>query len=190
MNIPNSLTLMRIILVPFFVLAYYLPFPWSVYASTIIFTVASLTDWLDGYLARALNQSTPLGAFLDPIADKLMVCIALLLIASTQHTLFLTIPIVLIIGRELIISGLREWMAKLGANDSVAVSNLGKYKTTAQMVSIIALLLASFSNYFFAIGIVCLYFSVVLTLWSMISYFKKAWPHITSNRSLGIPTEA
>jgi CDP-diacylglycerol--glycerol-3-phosphate 3-phosphatidyltransferase len=140
MNIPNILTLMRVGLIPIFILLYYLPFYWSYLAAAVIFTVASLTDWLDGYLARKWEQSTAFGAFLDPVADKLMVAVALVLLVQSHANFWITAPAMVIIGREIVISALREWMAELGARAHVAVSNLGKYKTAAQMVALIVLL--------------------------------------------------
>ncbi|WP_289086394.1 CDP-diacylglycerol--glycerol-3-phosphate 3-phosphatidyltransferase, partial [uncultured Spongiibacter sp.] len=141
MNIPNALTLFRIVLIPVFVLLFYLPFPGSYLATAAVFGLAGITDWLDGYLARKLGQSTPLGAFLDPVADKLMVAVALALLIERYDAWWFTLPAVIIIGREIVISALREWMAELGKRTSVAVSYLGKVKTTAQIIAIIGLLL-------------------------------------------------
>ncbi len=124
MNIPNLLTVLRVLLIPFFILLFYLPFHWSYLAASAVFTVAALTDWLDGYLARRLQQSTPFGAFLDPVADKLMVAVALVLLVGEHANLWLTLPAAIIIGREIVVSALREWMAELGARAQVAVSSL------------------------------------------------------------------
>ena len=110
MNIPNFLTLMRIILVPFLVLTFYLPYQWSYLACAIIFGVAAITDWFDGYLARRLNQSTPFGAFFDPVADKIMVAVALCLLIDEFTAVWMTAPAIIIIGREIVISALREWI--------------------------------------------------------------------------------
>ena len=131
-NIPTLLTLFRVILIPFFVLAFYLPFSWAPFACALIFFVAAVTDWFDGFLARRWNQSTRFGAFLDPVADKVMVAIAMVLVAEHYHTWWVTLPAATMIAREIIISALREWMAELGKRSSVAVSWIGKVKTTAQ----------------------------------------------------------
>ncbi|HEX2548361.1 MAG TPA: CDP-diacylglycerol--glycerol-3-phosphate 3-phosphatidyltransferase, partial [Gammaproteobacteria bacterium] len=153
-NLPNILTFLRIIVIPFFVLIFYLPVPWAHTAAAIIFTLAAITDWLDGYLARSLKQSTQLGAFLDPVADKLMVSIALVLIVGEPQFQFImlgakiypipiammTIPAAIIVSREIVVSALREWMAELGKRTSIAVSHLGKIKTTVQMIALIILL--------------------------------------------------
>ena len=125
-NIPNLLTLLRVLLIPVFILLFYLPFEWSYLAASAVFAVASLTDWLDGYLARRWEQSTPFGAFLDPVADKLMVAVALVMLVEEHASFWLTLPAVIIIGREIVVSALREWMAELGARAQVAVSNLGQ----------------------------------------------------------------
>ncbi|NVK44608.1 MAG: CDP-diacylglycerol--glycerol-3-phosphate 3-phosphatidyltransferase [Oceanospirillaceae bacterium] len=176
MKIPNLLTLARIILIPVFVLLYYLPQAWSPIAAAMVFGLAALTDWFDGYLARRLNQSSPFGAFLDPVADKLMVAVALVLLVETFDEPWITIPAAIIIGREIVISALREWMAELGERASVAVSYIGKVKTTLQMVAI--LLLIGFTPYSALswIGVVALYGATLLTLWSMVQYLAAAWP--------------
>ena len=180
MNIPNILTLMRVLLIPVFILFYYLPFHWSYLGAAIIFTLACVTDWLDGYLARKWQQSTPFGAFLDPVADKLIVAVALVLLVQSHANFWVTAPAVVIIGREIVISALREWMAELGTRAQVAVSNLGKYKTAAQMVALVVLLANSahpISTWVVA-GYVLLMISAVLTLWSMVKYLLAAWPHL------------
>lgn len=148
-------------------------------ASAVIFAVASITDWLDGYLARKLNQSTTFGAFLDPVADKIMVAIALVLLIERYSIPWLTIPALIIIGREMVISALREWMAELGERASVAVSYLGKIKTTAQMVSITVLLAVLPEDHgggLFYLGYITLYLAAFLTLWTMVIYLKAALP--------------
>lgn len=178
MNIPNILTIMRVALIPVLVLVFLLPFSWSYLAASALFAVASVTDWLDGYLARKLEQSTPLGAFLDPVADKLLVATALLLLAQQHHNLYLTLPALIIICREIVVSALREWMAELGKRNKVAVSSLGKWKTAAQMVALLVLLAnpPEFTVWVLG-GYVLLNFSAVLTLWSMLIYMKAASPH-------------
>ncbi len=128
-NLPNILTLMRIALIPVFIVVYYLPWEWHHFASAAIFGLAALTDWVDGYLARKFNQVTPFGAFLDPVADKLIVVAALVLLLEVHSTPWFALPAIVIIGREIVISALREWMSELGSRGSVAVSMMGKIKT-------------------------------------------------------------
>ena len=143
-----------------------------------LFALASMTDWLDGYLARRWNQSTPFGAFLDPVADKLMVVVALALLIERYDTLILTLPALVIIGREIVISALREWMAEMGKRGLVAVSWIGKLKTTLQMVALLILLALPPTHEIALLGVVVLYVAAALTLWSMIQYLKAAWPHL------------
>lgn len=179
-NIPNALTLLRIVLIPVFVVLFYIPWQWSALASAIIFALAGFTDWLDGYLARKLDQSTPLGAFLDPVADKLMVVIALVLLVEAHHSWWFSLPAMVIIGREIVISALREWMAELGKRTSVAVSYIGKIKTTLQMVAITGfLLITPQSGIWMTItSQFLLYSAAMLTLWSMLIYLRAAWPDL------------
>lgn len=182
MNIPNLLTLLRILLIPVFVIAFYLPLSWANILCTGIFVLAALTDWLDGYLARRWNQTSAFGAFLDPVADKLMVATALILIVDANPTsysgIWLAVPAAVIVGREITISALREWMAEIGASARVAVSMLGKIKTTAQMTALIMLLFQQPLGPLpiAEIGFYLLYLAAVLTLWSMILYLRAAWP--------------
>lgn len=178
MNLPNILTLSRIVMIPVFVVVFFLPVAWRYEVSAAIFALAAATDWLDGYLARKLDQSTPFGAFLDPVADKLMVAVALTVLVQEHHTLLLTLPAMIIIGREIVISALREWMAEVGSRASVAVSYIGKIKTTAQMVAIIMLLGSDPEIGWAKAGIALLYIAAVLTLWSMMLYLKAAWPDL------------
>ena len=175
-NIPNTLTTFRLFLIPIFLVIFYLPFSWAFFAAAFVFWLASITDILDGYLARRLNQSTPFGAFLDPVADKVMVCAALVALSSHYQTLYMTIPALVIISREIVISALREWMAELGNSTSVAVSYVGKLKTTFQMVAITVLLLNWESLE--TIGYALMVAAVILTLWSMMIYLKAAWPYL------------
>lgn len=165
-------------MIPVFVLFFYLPVSWANVATTALFALAAITDWADGYLARKWNETSPFGAFLDPVADKLMVAAALVLLVSTDPTPWLAVPAVVIIGREITVSALREWMAELGARGKVAVSNLGKYKTTAQMVALLFLLYREplFGMPTAMIGMIMLYIAAILTLWSMIIYLRAAWP--------------
>ena len=177
MNIPNYLTFLRIGLIPVFVLIFYLPFQWSRIVTAIIFAVAGLTDWLDGYLARKWGQTSSLGAFLDPVADKLIVSIALVLIVGEKDLPLVALPAAVIVGREIVVSALREWMAELGKRTSVAVSVVGKFKTLTQMVSITCLLLyvPHSAHWIGYLGYMLLYLSAFLTLWSMIVYLRAAW---------------
>ena len=191
LNTPNAVTLLRIVLIPLFVVVYYLPFAWVNELTTTLFVLAAITDWLDGYLARRLNQISPLGAFLDPVADKLMVAAALVLLVADHRnqelalsSILFTVVILVIIGREISISALREWMAELGERSSVAVSYIGKIKTTIQMTAIGFLLYREplFDVVpVFRIGEVLLYAAGILTLWSMVVYLRSAWPVIRNS---------
>jgi CDP-diacylglycerol--glycerol-3-phosphate 3-phosphatidyltransferase/cardiolipin synthase len=178
MNLPNSLTAFRISLIPVFVGVFYLPYPWTYAATALIFALGSVTDWLDGYLARRLGQTSAFGAFLDPVADKLMVAVALVLLVQADPRPWLAIPAAVIIGREIAISGLREWMAEIGKRTSVAVTYTAKIKTSAQMLALILMLyrdpVGAFPTY--AAGFVLLYVAAILTLWSMLVYLRSAWP--------------
>lgn len=179
MNIPNLLTLARIAFIPLMVVLFYLPFSWSMPVVAALFALASITDWLDGYLARRWNQSTPFGAFLDPVADKLMVVVALALLIERYEAVWLTLPALVIIGREIVISALREWMAEMGKRGSVAVSWIGKLKTTLQMVALLILLAFAPGTPLALLGVLTLYVAALLTLWSMIQYLRAAWPHLS-----------
>lgn len=172
-NIPTLLTLFRVVLIPFFVLAFYLPFQWAPLACASIFIFAAVTDWFDGYLARRWKQTTQFGAFLDPVADKVMVAIALVLVAEYFHSWWITLPAATMIAREIIISALREWMAEIGKRSSVAVSWIGKVKTTAQMLSLFALLWRP-NSIVEGVGVAALYIAAVLTFWSMFQYLSAA----------------
>ena len=179
MNLPNILTLTRIVMIPVMGLAYYYwPGDHGRLIAAGIFAVASITDWFDGYLARKLDQATPLGAFLDPVADKLIVAVALVLLVEDYASMWLTIPACIIVGREIVISALREWMAELGKRASVAVSMIGKLKTTLQMTSIGLLLAFPDGSPLGDIGMLALYAAAVLTIWSMMVYLKAAWPEL------------
>ena len=140
LTLPTLLTFFRIILIPVFVVVFYLPVSWAHTAATVIFVGASLTDWLDGYLARAMDQESRFGAFLDPVADKLMVAVAIVLLVEANPTPWLAIPAVVIICREISVSALREWMAELGKRATVKVSFAGKAKTVAQLFSLILMI--------------------------------------------------
>ncbi len=185
-NIPNILTLLRIVLVPVFVLLFYLPLEWARISCALVFSVAAVTDWLDGYLARKWGQVSPLGAFLDPVADKLMVAVSLLLLVQSEPTPALAIPAAVIIGREITISALREWMAEIGARAMVAVSMIGKFKTAVQMVAILLLIYAQplWGIPIYTVGFVLLYVAATLTLWSMVLYIRAAWPSLLGKRKV------
>ncbi|NND68303.1 MAG: CDP-diacylglycerol--glycerol-3-phosphate 3-phosphatidyltransferase [Halioglobus sp.] len=178
MNIPNALTMTRILLIPVLVVVFYYPFPNHLLVAAAIFGVAAITDWFDGYLARRLGQMTAFGAFLDPVADKLMVAVALVLLVERHDTLLFTLAACVIVGREIVISALREWMAELGARTSVAVSYIGKVKTVFQMIAITALLAIDpvrDESWLLAMAYLVLYTAAVLTIWSMFVYLKAAW---------------
>lgn len=179
MNLPNILTLARIIMIPVMVVCYYWwPADNAHFVAAFVFTLACITDWFDGYLARKLDQSTPLGAFLDPVADKLIVAVALVLLVEDFASIWLTIPATIIVGREIVISALREWMAELGKRASVAVSMVGKVKTLLQMSSIGLLLAFSQDTWMGILGLYSLYGAAILTIWSMVVYLKAAWPQL------------
>lgn len=185
MNIPNTLTLLRIGMIPVFIVAFYLPVKWNNLLACGIFSLAALTDLLDGYLARKLGQISKLGEFLDPVADKLMVTVALVLLVEQDPRPLLALPAAVIIGREITISALREWMAELGARSKVAVSIYGKIKTIAQMTALIMLIFREklLSIPIYEIGLVCLYIAAFITLWSMCQYIVSAWPKLKESNT-------
>ena len=183
LNLPILLTWLRIVAIPLFIAVYYLPDAWLTLAernltATLIFMAAGFTDWADGYLARKLNQTSAFGAFLDPVADKLMVAAALIMLVQLGRADAVVAAI--IIGREITISALREWMAKIGAARNVAVSMLGKIKTAAQMAAIPLLLYAApLAGYdTLLVGEWLIWLAALLTLWSMGYYLRMAWPEI------------
>ena len=175
-TIPNILTILRIALIPLMIVAYLSQMPYAMPLAALIFGLAGITDWLDGYLARKLNQTSPFGAFLDPVADKLIVTCALVLVLYQHPSLYILIPALIIIGREITVSALREWMAELGKRKTVAVSFLGKIKTTVQIIAILFLLwyhpLMGIATYI--IGVWLLILAAVLTLISMFDYLRLA----------------
>jgi cardiolipin synthase (CMP-forming) len=184
LNVPMLLTWARIAMIPMVVGVYYLPDTWLAphwrnVTGCVLFTLAAITDAFDGWYARKYGQTTPLGAFLDPVADKLMVCAALVVLLSLDRVDGFVALV--IIGREITVSALREWMAQIGASANVAVNWLGKLKTIMQMVAIPVLL---FHDPLFgvipvaAIGTVLIYVAAVLTVYSMFYYLKLAWPHL------------
>lgn len=169
LNAPIILTLFRVILIPFFIIAFYLPTLWSPFIAALIFLIAAITDWWDGFLARRWQQTTRFGAFLDPVADKMTVAIALILITQRYNSIWITIPAIIIISREILISALREWMAAIGKRNSVAVSHAGKIKTVVQMTALTWLIWRPNFLIIYA-GLVALYISTALTIWSMSHY--------------------
>lgn len=171
LNIPTYLTIFRVVLIPLFIVAFYLPVKYSAEIATFIFFIAGVTDWFDGYLARKWNQTTRLGAFLDPVADKVLVASALVCVVEYYHTWWITIPAGIMIGREIIISALREWMAELGERANVAVSWIGKVKTTAQLLALGGLLWR-FNPAMEILAFILLYIAAFLTIWSMMQYLK------------------
>lgn len=176
-NIPTTITLLRIALIPLLTMVFYLPWDFSNKACTLIFIIAGFTDWLDGYLARRMHMETPFGAFLDPVADKLMVAMVLVIIVQQQASAYLAIPAAIIIGREITIASLREWMAEIGQRATVKVSQLAKWKTGIQMLSIGLLLYREdlFGIPINLLGYVLLYVAALLTLWSMVNYLRAAF---------------
>jgi CDP-diacylglycerol---glycerol-3-phosphate 3-phosphatidyltransferase len=182
-NLPNTLTWLRILSVPLVVVLFYMPESWADPAAGLLFAAASITDSLDGYLARRMGLTSRLGAFLDPVADKLIVAVALVLLVSRDTEALVVMTAVVIIGREIAISALREWMAEIGERTKVAVSWIGKFKTIAQMVGLSMMLYRDdlFGLPTYRLGLILTVVAAVLTLWSMISYLKAAWPALSAN---------
>ena len=192
LNLPNVLTLIRLALIPVFVILFYWPTESSNLLAAVVFIAAALTDLLDGFLARRLKQTTKFGAFLDPVADKIIVCTALVLIVEfysvhvaeffPHMNLFVTIPAMIIVAREITVSALREWMAELGKRSLVAVSWVGKWKTTIQLVSI-AGLIARYNDVVIYASLGMLTVATVLTIWSMVMYLKVGLMNMHENAS-------
>src|ERR1700678_3645188 len=185
-NLPNTLTWLRILMIPAILMLFYLPYWWADPASCAAFALAGITDSLDGYYARKLGQTSRLGAFLDPVADKLIVAAALVLIVSKDPRWFMVIVAVVIIGREIAVSALREWMAEIGARNSIKVSLLGKYKTIMQIVGLSLLLFRQnmLGIPIYKLGLVLTGVAAVLTLWSMVQYLHVAWPELRGSARL------
>jgi CDP-diacylglycerol--glycerol-3-phosphate 3-phosphatidyltransferase len=193
LTIPTMLTLLRIVLIPVLVVVFYLPYDWTNLGCALIFGLAAVTDWLDGAIARRFEQYSAFGAFLDPVADKLMVATALFLIVQGHPTAWMALWAAVIVGREIAVSALREWMAELGQRARVAVATVGKIKTVAQMVALLCLLYAInpghppnpphpmpwMGNVIFHIGDWLLAIAALLTLWSGYEYLRAAWPVLT-----------
>jgi CDP-diacylglycerol--glycerol-3-phosphate 3-phosphatidyltransferase len=186
-NLPNTLTWLRILMIPAIVALFYLlPYPWADPAACAAFALAGITDSLDGYYARKLGQTSRLGAFLDPVADKLIVAAALVLIVSKDPRWFVVIVAVVIIGREIAVSALREWMAEIGARSRIKVSVLAKYKTIMQIVGLSLLLFREnlFGIPTYKLGLALTAVAAVLTLWSMMQYLRVAWPELRGSSRL------
>lgn len=200
LNLPNVLTLVRLALIPVFVILFYWPTEISNLLAAIVFIAAALTDLLDGFLARKLKQTTKFGAFLDPVADKIIVCTALILIVEfysvhvseffPHMNLFVSIPAMIIVAREITVSALREWMAELGKRSLVAVSWVGKWKTTIQLVSI-AGLIWRYNDVIIYSALGMLAVATVLTIWSMVMYLKVGLMNMRENATEAVkPPEA
>jgi CDP-diacylglycerol--glycerol-3-phosphate 3-phosphatidyltransferase len=185
-NLPNALTWLRILMIPAILVLFYLPVWWADPAACAAFALAGITDTLDGYYARKLGQTSRLGAFLDPVADKLIVAAALVLIVSKDPRWFVVMVAIVIIGREIAVSALREWMAEIGARGKIKVSILGKYKTVMQIVGLSLLLFRQdlLGIPMYTLGLVLTAVAAVITLWSMILYLRLAWPELRSSSRL------
>src|ERR1700728_3781198 len=171
-NVPNTLTWIRIAAIPLIVLLFLMPYPWADPAAGLLFAAAGVTDSLDGYLARRLGQTSRLGTFLDPVADKLIVAVALVLLVSRDARALIVLTAAVTIGREIAVSALREWMAEIGARRKVAVSQLGKYKTTFQIIGLSMMLFRRnlLTLPIYRIGVVLMVLAAILTLTSMVAY--------------------
>jgi CDP-diacylglycerol--glycerol-3-phosphate 3-phosphatidyltransferase len=187
LTVPTMLTLLRIAMIPVLAAVFYLPYGWTNFAAAAVFALASATDWLDGWIARRYHQYSAFGAFLDPVADKLMVATALFLIVQGHPTAWMALWAAVIVGREIAVSALREWMAVLGQRKRVAVATVGKIKTIAQMVALTCLLYSVsparpphpmpwMGEFVFHVGDWLLAAAALLTLWSGFEYLRAAWP--------------
>ncbi|TDK28353.1 CDP-diacylglycerol--glycerol-3-phosphate 3-phosphatidyltransferase [Luteimonas aestuarii] len=197
LTIPTWLTLLRIMMIPVLVVVFYLPFAWTNFAAALVFALASITDWLDGWIARKYHQYSAFGAFLDPVADKLMVAVALFLIVQGHPTPWMAFWAAVIVGREIAVSALREWMAELGQRATVKVASIGKIKTIAQMVALLCLLYSVtpdprpapwLGREIFILGDWLLAAAAVLTLWSGLAYLRAAWPVLTAGEKASVDT--
>ena len=185
-NLPNALTWFRILMVPAIVVLFYLPYSWADPAACAGFAIAGITDSLDGYFARRWHQTSRLGAFLDPVADKLIVAAALVLIVSKDPRWYVVLMAIVIIGREIAVSALREWMAEIGARGKVAVSGWGKIKTIVQIVGLSMMLFRQdlLGLPIYPMGLALSMVAMLLTLWSMILYLRAAWPELRDSSRL------
>ncbi|MDR2872072.1 MAG: CDP-diacylglycerol--glycerol-3-phosphate 3-phosphatidyltransferase [Xanthomonadaceae bacterium] len=192
LTVPTWLTMLRIMLIPVLILVFYLPYKWTNFASAGVFALASITDWLDGWIARRYQQHSAFGAFLDPVADKLMVAVALFLIVQGHPTPWMAFWASVIVGREIAVSALREWMAEIGQRARVKVASIGKIKTTVQMIALLCLLYSVtpqrggiadiwLGRPIFHIGDWMLAFAAFLTLWSGLQYLYAAWPALRAD---------
>ncbi len=183
-NLPTWLTLFRVLLLPVMVIVFYLPFRGANLAAAVVFVLAGVTDWLDGYLARRLNLTSAFGAFLDPVADKLMIAVTLFLLVESHRGgwpgILMAVTASIIVGREISVSALREWMAQIGARSKVKVAFLGKLKTAMQMVALVVLLLQHDAETLrlYHIGEALLVVAGILTIWSGLDYLRAAWPSL------------
>lgn len=182
MSLANFFTILRILLIPVFVAVYYAGFTGSHIVASAIFIFACITDWLDGHLARRLKQCSAFGAFLDPVADKVLVTVSLVMLAANWASVWFVLPAAIMVAREILVSALREWMAERKQRDAVAVAYIGKVKTTVQMIAIVVLLAASPEGWawLWQLGFVLMYIAAALTVWSMVSYIRSAWPVLAS----------
>lgn len=178
LTLPLFLTLMRVAVIPVVLVLFYIDLPYSRQVATVLYALAGITDWFDGWLARRWNQTSKFGAFLDPVADKLLVAVCLVMLLHAQPTGMLALMVAIIIGREITISALREWMAELGQRTSVAVSWIGKWKTAFQMTAIGMMIwqIETFGINWYELGYVLLFVAAALTIWSMVVYLRAAWP--------------
>jgi CDP-diacylglycerol--glycerol-3-phosphate 3-phosphatidyltransferase len=201
LTIPTWLTLARILMIPVLVLVFYLPFQWTNFATAAVFGLAAITDWLDGWIARRYHLYSAFGAFLDPVADKLMVAVALFLIVQGHPTPWMAFWAAVIVGREIAVSALREWMAELGQRATVKVAAIGKIKTVAQMVALLCLLYSVtpekpprpvpwMGDIVFLIGDWLLAAAAVLTLWSGLAYLRAAWPVLRADEKSSVDSRA
>ena len=182
-TLPTAITLFRIALIPAFIIVFYLPFGWANVVATAVFFVASVSDWVDGYLARSMQLESSFGAFLDPVADKLMVVVVIVLLVEANPSIYMTLPSVVIIAREISISALREWMAQLGSSTTVQVSYIGKIKTVSQMLALGFMIFSEplWGLPIFQIGLAIYYLAALLTIVSMVIYLRAAWPVIIAS---------
>jgi len=201
LTVPTMLTLLRIVMIPVLVVVFYLPYTWTNVAAAAIFALAAITDWLDGAIARRYKQYSAFGAFLDPVADKLMVATALFLIVQGHPTAWMALWAAVIVGREIAVSALREWMAELGQRARVAVATVGKIKTIAKMVALFCLLYAInpakpphpmpwMGSFVFHVGDWLLAIAALLTLWSGYEYLRAAWPVLRAEEGLVVDSPA
>lgn len=199
LTIPTMLTLLRIVMIPVLAIVFYLPYAWTSFASAAVFALAAVTDWLDGWIARRYGQFSAFGAFLDPVADKLMVATALFLIVQGHPTAWMALWAAVIVGREIAVSALREWMAELGQRARVAVATVGKIKTIAQMLALLCLLYAVnpakpphpmpwMGSFVFHVGDWLLAIAALLTLWSGYEYLRAAWPVLSMEERAAVDT--